>query len=122
MKKTIAILMAASMMASLTACGSSSSAPATTAAAETKAEEAKTEETKAEEAQAEAAGSGIELKIGVSTAETDPRNIAAQKFADEIAEKTGGAVTAKVYPSGQLGGDAGGLSGGWSVWSGSGAV
>ncbi len=106
MKKTIAILMAASMMASLTACGSSSSAPATTAAAETKAEEAKTEETKAEEAQAEAAGSGIELKIGVSTAETDPRNIAAQKFADEIAEKTGGAVTAKVYPSGQLGGDA----------------
>ena len=48
----------------------------------------------------------IVLKIGVSTGETDPRNIAAQQFADEIAEKTGGVITAVVYPSGQLGGDA----------------
>ena len=46
------------------------------------------------------------LKIGVSTAETDPRNIAAKAFADEISEKTGGVITAVVYPSGQLGGDA----------------
>ena len=52
------------------------------------------------------ADDAIVLKIGVSTAETDPRNIAAQMFADEIAEKTGGAVKAEVYPSGQLGGDA----------------
>ncbi|MBQ9361253.1 MAG: TRAP transporter substrate-binding protein [Lachnospiraceae bacterium] len=48
----------------------------------------------------------IVLKIGVSTGESDPRNIAAQQFADEIAEKTGGTITAVVYPSGQLGGDA----------------
>ncbi len=46
------------------------------------------------------------LKIGVSTGESDPRNIAAKQFADEIAEKTGGKLTAVVYPSGQLGGDA----------------
>lgn len=52
------------------------------------------------------AGENIVLKIGVSTAETDPRNIAAQEFAEEIAEKTDGRVTAVVYPSGQLGGDA----------------
>lgn len=52
------------------------------------------------------AGENIVLKIGVSTAETDPRNIAAREFADEIAEKTDGRVTAVVYPSGQLGGDA----------------
>ena len=52
------------------------------------------------------ADDAIVLKIGVSTAETDPRNIAAQMFADEIAEKTNGAVKAEVYPSGQLGGDA----------------
>ena len=45
----------------------------------------------------------LELKIGVSTAETDPRNIAAEQFAEEIAEKTGGEITAKVFPSGQLG-------------------
>ena len=50
-------------------------------------------------------GGPIELKIGVSTGESDPRNIAAKAFADEIAEKTGGQVTAVVYPSGELGGD-----------------
>jgi len=88
----------------LTACGgSSSSTPAETKAAAEAAEEAGAEE---KEAGAAAEGASIELKIGVSTAETDPRNIAAQQFADEIAEKTGGAVTAKVFPSGQLGGDA----------------
>ena len=48
----------------------------------------------------------MELKIGVSTGEDDPRNIAAKEFADEIAAKTGGKLTAKVYPSGELGGDA----------------
>lgn len=48
----------------------------------------------------------IELRIGVSTGDSDPRNIAAQAFADEIAEKTSGAVTARVYGSGELGGDA----------------
>lgn len=98
MKKTIAILMAATMAASLTACSGSKTEETKAAAAETEAATAETE--------AVAEGPSIELKIGVSTAETDPRNIAAQKFADEIAEKTGGSVTAKVYPSGQLGGDA----------------
>lgn len=106
-KKALSMVMAAGMVMSLTACGGgSSAAPAATAAATTAA--AAAAESKAEEttAAAAASGSSLELKIGVSTAETDPRNIAAQQFADEIAEKTGGAVTAKVYPSGQLGGDA----------------
>ena len=51
------------------------------------------------------ADDAIVLKIGVSTADTDPRNIAANSFAKEIEEKTNGAVKAEVYPSGQLGGD-----------------
>ena len=51
------------------------------------------------------ADDAIVLKIGVSTADTDPRNIAANDFAKEIEEKTNGAVKAEVYPSGQLGGD-----------------
>ncbi len=51
-------------------------------------------------------GGPIVLKIGVSTADGDLRNIAAQRFADELAEKTDGNVTAILYPSGQLGGDA----------------
>ena len=48
----------------------------------------------------------LTLKIGVSTGEQDPRNIAAQRFAKEVEEKSGGAIKAGVYPSGQLGGDA----------------
>ncbi|MBO7423319.1 MAG: TRAP transporter substrate-binding protein [Oscillospiraceae bacterium] len=54
---------------------------------------------------AASADDAIVLRIGVSTADTDPRNIAAKSFADEIAEKTNGAVKAEVYPAGQLGGD-----------------
>lgn len=108
MRKTLAGLLAVTLTAAtLIGCGSSSSpdkgaaqgttAAGTTAAASSQAESA------APEAPAEGS---IELKIGVSTAETDPRNVAAEGFAKEISEKTGGAVTAKVYPSGQLGGDA----------------
>ena len=51
-------------------------------------------------------GETIVLKIGVSTAPGDPRNVAAQKFANEIAEKTDGTVTAIVYGGGSIGGDA----------------
>ena len=47
------------------------------------------------------ADDAIVLKIGVSTADTDPRNIAANSFAKEIEEKTNGAVKAEVYPAGQ---------------------
>jgi len=48
----------------------------------------------------------IVLKLGFSTNEEDPRAIAASQFAAEVADKTGGAVTVELYPSGQLGGDA----------------
>ncbi len=45
------------------------------------------------------------LKIGVTTGEGDPRNVAAEAFAKDITAKSGGTVTAMVYPSGELGGD-----------------
>ena len=105
MKKQMAVAMVVAMAAGLTACGGSQKAETTTAASAEKTEAASEEKTEAAGASA-AEGSELTLKIGVSTAETDPRNIAAQQFADEVAEKTGGAVTAQVYPSGQLGGDA----------------
>ena len=40
------------------------------------------------------------------TNEEDPRAKGAKQFAEEVAEKTGGAVEVQLYPSGQLGGDA----------------
>ncbi|MBQ7505805.1 MAG: TRAP transporter substrate-binding protein [Lachnospiraceae bacterium] len=54
----------------------------------------------------EAVSENVVFKIGVSTGENDPRNVAARQFAAEIAEKTGGAVTAEIYDSGSLGSDA----------------
>ena len=99
MKNVLALVLALVMVFALAACGSS--APAATSAP---AEQAAPAE-EAAPAEAAPAHDPIVLKIGVSTAETDPRNIAAKQFADEIAEKTGGLVTAEVYPAGQLGAD-----------------
>ena len=90
-KRLTALLLTSALVLSLAACGGSGNTPASSAPAET-------ENTNPD--------ATLTLKIGVSTNDEDPRNIAAQKFADEIAEKTGGALTAQVYPAGQLGGDA----------------
>ena len=91
-KKLSALLLASAMMLGLAACGgggASTPAPEGTTPAENTNPDAT-----------------LTLRIGISTNEEDPRAIAAQQFADEIAEKTDGALTAQVYPSGQLGGDA----------------
>ncbi len=50
--------------------------------------------------------SKIVLKIGFSTNMEDPRAKAAEEFKKEIEAKSGGTVTAELYSSGQLGGDA----------------
>ena len=100
MKKTFALAMAAMMTVSLAACGSVTTSSSTAASTDTESASTSTTTNEA------AAGAEVNLRIGVSTAETDPRNIAAQAFADEITEKSGGTITATVYPSGQLGGDA----------------
>ena len=48
----------------------------------------------------------VVLKIGFSTNMEDPRAKAAEKFVEEIEKESGGALSAELYPSGQLGGDA----------------
>lgn len=104
MKKIFAMILALVMVFALCACGQSA-APATEAEAPAaEAEASAAEETV--EAAAPVAENAIVLKIGISTNEEDPRAKGALAFAEEIAEKTNGAVTAKLYPAGQLGGDA----------------
>ena len=97
MKKLLALILALVMVFALAACGSSSTTTAPAASAAPASEST--------EAESAPAHDPIVLKIGVSTADTDSRNIAANQFAEEIAEKTGGAVKAEVYPAGQLGAD-----------------
>ncbi|MBR2275409.1 MAG: TRAP transporter substrate-binding protein, partial [Lachnospiraceae bacterium] len=106
MKKKLAALIIGSLaVLTLAGCGGTgAAAPAGDTAAA--ADSAPAAEAASDTAEASSEGASLELKIGVSTAETDPRNIAAEQFAAEIEEKTGGALTAKVYPSGQLGADA----------------
>ena len=79
----------------LTACGGSGSSTA-----------ASTGSTAASTGSAAASGASVTLKLGFSTNEEDPRAKGAQQFKEEVEEKTGGAVTVQLYPSGQLGGDA----------------
>lgn len=80
----------------LTACGGGSGS--STAAS--------TGSTAASTGSAAASGASVTLKLGFSTNEEDPRAKGAQQFKEEVEEKTGGAVTVQLYPSGQLGGDA----------------
>ena len=79
----------------LTACGGSGSSTV-----------ASTGSTAASTGSAAASGASVTLKLGFSTNEEDPRAKGAQQFKEEVEEKTGGAVTVELYPSGQLGGDA----------------
>ncbi len=112
MKKTIAMLLALAMTASLTACGggqSETTAAATTAAAaagETTAAEA------AEEGAEEAAAEGEDpyadlgdftMVVGHAQPEGNPRYTSMEKFAADVAEKTNGHVTVEVFANGQLG-------------------
>lgn len=96
MKKLLALILALTMVFALCACGQTETAPADTTTADNAADAPA----------AAPATDPIVLKIGISTNEEDPRAKGALAFAEEISEKTGGAVTAQLYPSGQLGGDA----------------
>lgn len=88
MKKLITLVLAAAMTLSLAACGSSgSSAPAASG------------NTAASAPAAEA----ITMKIATTGNEVHQSTIAAQAFADKIAELSGGTMTATVYPNSQLG-------------------
>ena len=111
MKKTIAMLLALAMTASLTACGggqSETTAAATTAAAaagETTAAEA-AEEGAEEAAEGEdpyAALGDFTMVVGHAQPEGNPRYTSMEKFAADVAEKTNGHVTVEVFANGQLG-------------------
>lgn len=97
MKKfIITTLIAALTLGALTACGSSSSGEA--APAEDSGSEAEAEA----EAGAEPAGDAIVLKYSELNSEQTSQYRWDQKFAELVAEKTGGAVTIDIYANGTL--------------------
>lgn len=52
-----------------------------------------------------AAVAGVELKFAHAAPDTDLQQNLATFFADEVAKRTGGKVTVKIFPQGQLGND-----------------
>ena len=111
MRKSMAMILALTMAASLTACGGGSQQAATKApetAAETTAAEAadtsKSEEkTEAAAEDPYAALGDFTMMIGHAQPEGNPRYVSMEKFASDVKEKTNGHVTVEVFGNGQLG-------------------
>lgn len=96
MRKALALVMAATMALSLAACsnGGQQSAPAS-------AEAPKAETKEAEEAAP--SGEVIHMKLAHQAATDHPANIAAQQFADNVRERTGGMIDIEIFPNNELG-------------------
>lgn len=92
-KRIVSIVLAGTMVLSLTACGGKQTADAdngNTNAAATAAQSAST-------------GDAKSFKLATDAAMDYPTTVALQSFADEVEEKTGGRITITIYPSAQLG-------------------
>lgn len=96
MRKTLALVMAATMALSLAACSNGGQQPAATSA------EAPKNETKETEAAAPS-GEVIHMKLAHQAATDHPANIAAQQFAEKVGERTNGMVEIEIFPNNELG-------------------
>ncbi len=101
MKKTLAALLAGTMVAALTACGGSgSSAPASGE------NQTSSEDTKKENSPGTGGSGSYTLKINTALSETDPLFLAlTEVFEKTVEEKTDGDVQVEVYSGSQLGND-----------------
>lgn len=108
MRKVMALALAAATAFAATGCGSGDSAAttaaATTAAATEAATEAAAAETEAAQTEAAPADATV-LKLGTTVNEQDSFQVAAEKFAELVAEGTNGAYQIEIYPNGTLGGE-----------------
>ena len=99
-RKLMVLAAAGAMMMGLAACGGSKPAE-TTAAPAPAATEAAAAET---EAAAPAADAKV-IKLGTTVNEQDSFQVAAEKFAELVAEGTNGAYAIEIHPNGELGGE-----------------
>lgn len=108
-RKFLALATASMMALSMTACGGSSSdsttAAATSAAGTEAAGGAEAGKTEAGGESAAPAGDATVFKLGTTVNEQDSFQVAAEKFAELVAERTNGAYAIEIYPNGTLGGE-----------------
>ena len=103
--KIMALAMSAAMVLSMAGCGGSSdSQSAQTTAAATETAEAAEQQEKDGDAQA-ASGDATVFKLGTTVNEQDSFQVAAEKFAELVKERTNGAYEIEIYPNGTLGGE-----------------
>ena len=101
MKKIIAILIAAMLLVSLAACGTTAETPNDTATNAPADNKTPTNTAPSKDAEP------IVLVLAHGSLPDNTLGMAIQKFADEVAVATEGRVSFEVYPSGQLGSGAG---------------
>lgn len=111
--KIMALALSAAMALSMMGCGSSNNAgtdttaaaAADTTAADTAAAAEGQEATEGSETQAAAPEGATVFKLGTTVNEQDSFQVAAEKFAELVAERTDGAYAIEIYPNGTLGGE-----------------
>lgn len=102
--KIMALAMSAAMVMGMTGCGSSDSQTAEEPAQESAAPE-QDAAADAAEAPQEASGDATVFKLGTTVNEQDSFQVAAEKFAELVNERTNGAYVIEIYPNGTLGGE-----------------
>ncbi|MCC8024980.1 MAG: TRAP transporter substrate-binding protein [Clostridium sp.] len=107
MKKTMGILLAAAMVASLAGCTKISTPETTAAPAATEAASSENKETEAEAAASEAPAAEPEVKlIGAHVNTTDSSYQAGfEAMKEKLEEISGGRMTVEIHPNGELGGN-----------------
>lgn len=107
MKKNVrfvALALSAVMMMSLAGCGGKEAEDSQTQETPAAADENGAAEGGDENAAAEAADATV-LQLGTTVNEQDSFQVAAEKFAELVAERTNGAYKIEIYPNGTLGGE-----------------
>ena len=110
MKKNVrmmALALSAMLALSMTGCGSSESQSTGTTAdqKETTAAEASAESKEADDSKQAPAEGATVFKLGTTVNEQDSFQVAAEKFAELVAERTNNAYAIEIYPNGTLGGE-----------------
>ena len=107
MKKNVrfvALALSAVMMMGLAGCGGKDAGDSQTQEAPAPAEEGAAAEG-GDEGAADAAADATVLQLGTTVNEQDSFQVAAEKFAELVAERTNGAYKIEIYPNGTLGGE-----------------
>ncbi|NBK92635.1 DctP family TRAP transporter solute-binding subunit [bacterium 1XD21-13] len=107
MKKNVrfvALALSAVMMMGLAGCGGKDAGDSQPQEAPAPAEEGATAEG-GDEGAADAATDATVLQLGTTVNEQDSFQVAAEKFAELVAERTNGAYKIEIYPNGTLGGE-----------------